>query len=46
MRLRPPPALTLYVVHRAEKDLTAGLSDSLLTAACQARAQALVGALR
>lgn len=46
MRLHPPPARIVYLVRRAEKDLTAGLPDPPLTAASQARAQALVGALR
>ncbi|TPG63695.1 SixA phosphatase family protein [Hymenobacter nivis] len=40
------PALTVYLVRHAEKELAPGLSDPPLTAAGQARAQALVGALR
>ncbi len=41
-----PPALTVYLVRHAEKALTPGLADPPLTAAGQARAQALARTLR
>ena len=41
-----PPALTVYLVRHAEKALAPGLADPPLTAAGQARAQALARTLR
>jgi broad specificity phosphatase PhoE len=40
-----PPVTTIYLVRHGEKDLTPGVADPLLTAAGEARAQALANKL-